>query len=140
MNKPRKVETVGELFDIVGGTTSVARQLGVGPSTASEIKRRGRIPSEYWREIIAAARKSGHPEITADLLVDLHARKPHLEPVGFAEEERTFEAFDPGSRQDEKDDGGGQFSRFKHLRRSHFGSLDEVNAHIGALRDEWDRP
>jgi hypothetical protein len=139
MKRPHKIGTIAELFDIVGGTTSVARQLGVGPSTASEIKRRGRIPSEYWRDIIAAARRSGHPEITADLLVDLHARKPNSEPAGFAEEGPAFEPFAPSSVRDEKDKEVGQFSRFEHLRRPHFGSLEEVNAHIRALRDEWDR-
>lgn len=32
---------------------------------------------------------------------------------------------------------GGDFSRFKHLRRSNFRSSDEVEAHVNALRDEW---
>lgn len=32
---------------------------------------------------------------------------------------------------------GGEFSRFKHLRRSHFGSSEEVDAYLDALRDEW---
>ncbi|MGB6535357.1 MAG: hypothetical protein WBF58_05275 [Xanthobacteraceae bacterium] len=136
MNKPDKVETVAGLFEVMGGTTSVARHLGVRPSTASEIKRRGRIPSEYWRQLIAAARRSGHLEITADLLVDLHARVPEPLPAGLAEEERPFEPAVAASA-DSKEPG--QFSRFKHLRRAHFGSLADVNAHISALRDEWER-
>jgi hypothetical protein len=31
----------------------------------------------------------------------------------------------------------GHFSRFKHLRRSHFTSSAEVVDHVRALRDEW---
>ncbi len=137
MNKLR-IDSIAQLFDIMGGTSAVARQLGVGASTASEIKRRGRIPSEYWRELIIAARMAGHPEVTADLLVDLHAREPRRAPAGLAEEERSFELPDAG-RGDSEDKETGQFSRFKRLRRSHFGSLAEVNAHVGALRDEWER-
>ena len=33
----------------------------------------------------------------------------------------------------------GQFSRWKHLRRSHFASGGEIGAHVEALRDEWAR-
>ena len=29
------------------------------------------------------------------------------------------------------------FSEFEHLRRDTFHSLEEVNEHISALRDEW---
>ncbi len=31
------------------------------------------------------------------------------------------------------------FARFKHLRRMHFKTSAEINDHIRALRDEWDR-
>jgi hypothetical protein len=31
----------------------------------------------------------------------------------------------------------GHFSRFKHLRRDHFRSAAEIEAHIRKLRDEW---
>lgn len=32
---------------------------------------------------------------------------------------------------------GGDFSRFKHLRRANFASAKDVDVHISALRDEW---
>jgi hypothetical protein len=39
----------------------------------------------------------------------------------------------------EKATGGGDwFSRHEHLHRGTFHSLDEVNEHVRALRDEWD--
>ena len=34
----------------------------------------------------------------------------------------------------------GQFSRFKARRRTGFASSAEIEAHVAALRDEWDRP
>ena len=33
---------------------------------------------------------------------------------------------------------GGHFSRFRHLARANFNNMDEVVAHLRALRDEWD--
>jgi hypothetical protein len=126
------LKSVAEIFDIMGGTTSMARVLSIGVSTASEMKRRGRIPAEYWRDIIRASAKRGHPEITADLLAHLHARE--IEAGGLAEEGRPFAA--------DHDDGqgnSGQFTRFRHLKRNRFRTLDEINDHIDALRDEWSR-
>jgi hypothetical protein len=32
---------------------------------------------------------------------------------------------------------GGDFSRFKHLRRAHFSSSERADDHISAMRDEW---
>jgi len=119
----------------------MAKILGVGVSTASEIKRRGRIPAEYWRDIIHAARKLGHPEITADLLVDLHARAALAAAPRLREAERSFEAnSDQAAVADESNPKPtGHFSRFKHLRQTHFASAAEIYAHIDALRDEWAR-
>jgi hypothetical protein len=76
MNSIDTIEDVAAVFEAMGGVTSVARMLAVGVSTASEMKRRGRIPAEYWRDIVRAAHNLGHPEITTDLLADLHAREP----------------------------------------------------------------
>lgn len=58
----------------LGGPTKVADVLGKGPSTVSEMGRRGAIQSEYWRELIDHAKEQGVEGVTADHLVDLHAR------------------------------------------------------------------
>lgn len=132
------IKRVADVFEIMGGTTAMARVLAVGVSTASEIKRRGRIPAEYWRDIIRAAAERGHPEITADLLARLHARDG--EPTGLAEEGRAFEAeADATAAPGPANGGAGQFTRFRNLRRHRFRTLAEVNDHIDALRDEWSR-
>jgi hypothetical protein len=40
------------------------------------------------------------------------------------------EGAESGSRHD-------WFSKYEHLRRNTFHSLEEVNAHVRSLRDEW---
>ena len=126
----RHISSVSDIFSVLGGNAEVARGLGVRASTASEMKRRGRIPAEYWRALIRMAKAKGIAEIDAEKLVRLHAR------------EEAMEADGSGSRQvgagtTEMD--GGHFSKFKTLRRSHFSSPEEIQAHIRALRDEWER-
>lgn len=131
--------SIADLFAAFGGNAGFARAIGVGASTASEMKRRGRIPAEYWHDLLRHARTAGHPEITADLLAELHARKPEPEtPTGFAEEESLpiKASADMGTTEAPET---GHFARFKHLRRSHFSSSEEISAHVRAVRDEWDR-
>jgi hypothetical protein len=146
MNLKNTIENVSAIFDALEGVTSMAKILSVGVSTASEMKRRGRIPAEYWRDIVRAARKLGHPEITADLLADLHARKPtaeasSFEESGFQEEEQPFDTNSAQASDEVRSQPkpAAHFSRFKHLRRSHFATAAEIHAHVDALRDEWAR-
>jgi hypothetical protein len=131
-----RLKTIADIFEIMGGTTSMARILGVGVSTASEIKRRGRIPAEYWQDIIRTAAMRGHVDITAELLTDLHARQK--EPDGLAEEDRPWE-MEAHAEREPSAENAGQFTRFKHLRRKRFKTLEEINDHVDALRDEWSR-
>src|SRR5262245_27471596 len=99
----------------MGGTTVVARALGVGTSTASEIKRRCRIPAEYWDELIAAAHRLGIAGIDADALVRIHSRRGG-----------TSNASDVRPEGETEPDDLGHFTRFKHLRRNRFGTLQEI--------------
>jgi hypothetical protein len=130
------VKRIYDIFSAWPSDAELGRDLGVPYPTISAWKQRGSIPAAYWRDIIRAARKRGHLEITADLLVDLHAPEPKAGASGLSEEGAPFEAEGHGNADDRRT---GQFSRFKHLRRAHFASLAEVNAHISALRDEWER-
>jgi hypothetical protein len=117
----------------------LARELGVGPSRITDWKNRDAIP--YWQSILQAARRRGHPEVTAELLVELHAREPAGVPQGLAEEEKPWVAQtgQAGSQENVEPEATGHFSRFKHLRRANFASADDVTGHISALRDEWER-
>lgn len=130
--------SISNIFSALGGTAAVARALGVGPSTASEMKRRGRIPAEYWRDLLRTARAAGHSDITADLLVELHARRSTGPVAGFAAEDTArFNSEAPVSAAATPAPEQGHFSRHKHVRRSHFSSAEEIEDHIRALRDEW---
>lgn len=56
-----------------GAVANVARCLGVGYSTASEMKRRGSIPPEYWPQLVVSAREISRHDITLELLANIHA-------------------------------------------------------------------
>ena len=134
------MQSVSDVLGLWPSYADLGRDMGVPYPTVVAWKQRASIPVMYWRELIRAARRRGHPEVTADLLVDLHARAL-AGPGGLAEDETPFGGPDPESPS--AGSGGskpaGHFSRFKHLRRAHFASAAEINAHIRALREEWDR-
>ncbi|TMJ03674.1 MAG: helix-turn-helix domain-containing protein [Alphaproteobacteria bacterium] len=134
-----EIMSIADVFALLGGNSAVARALGVGQSTTSEMKRRGRIPAEYWFDLLRMARKHGHPEVTAELLVSLHARSAADEmPAGLSEEGKQWERDAPAQAKEPPPSGEGHFSRFRHLRRNHFRTLEEINDHVAALREEWD--
>lgn len=60
------------LFEQLGGPTKVARILDVGFTTASEMKRRGRIPVKYWPKLVDACREGGI-DVSYERLVAMHA-------------------------------------------------------------------
>lgn len=76
-------DTVPYLIEILGGGTAVAAIIGgAHPSTASEMKRRGSIPTKYWPKIIEAARERGI-DLTAEKLMQMHtAERGETERVG----------------------------------------------------------
>lgn len=65
------MNTVDDIFNEFGGPTAVGKVLGKEPSTASEMKRRGSIPVEYWPQLIAAAQERGI-ELDYGRLVSIH--------------------------------------------------------------------
>ena len=136
------MQYVSDFFALWPSDADLGRDIGVPYSTVAAWKQRRSIPVAYWREIIRAARRRGFQEITADLLVDLHARGQPAEHSEFGEEDRPFQQSQPERRSveiGERPIETGHFSRFKHLRRSNFASVEEINEHIRALREEWDR-
>jgi hypothetical protein len=130
----KAVKRISDIFSAWPSDADLGRDLGVPYPTISAWKQRDSIPAAYWRDIIRAARRRGHPEITADLLADLHAPEPSNGLSGLAEEEQRFDVQD---RADADEKRVGHFSRFKHLRRDHFRTAAEIRQHIEKLRDEW---
>ena len=138
------MQNVADIFAAWPSDAEFGRDIGVPYPTVSAWKQRGSIPAAYWWYIIRAGAQRGHPEITADLLARLHARKAsNGRPSGFAEEEQVTLVEAPETLNPEGGPNGssaaGHFSRWKHLRRANFASPTEIAAHINALREEWDR-
>jgi hypothetical protein len=138
------MQTVAEIFALWRTDAELGRDIGLPYPTVSAWKQRGSIPAAYWRDIVRAARRRGHPEVTAELLVNLHARNATGDTAGgFAEEDAAPITPHPRmskvrAARDAASDTG-HFTRWKHLRRSHFATAEEIEAHVDVLRDEWKR-
>lgn len=66
------VLTIPKLFDVLGGPAEVSRWLGVGMSTATEMKRRKSIPVKYWPRIISLALKKNCGLTRYQELAEMH--------------------------------------------------------------------
>lgn len=66
------MHSVSTLFQQLGGPTKVARILGVGFTTASEMKRRKSIPVKYWPLLVAACQSEGVEGVDYEQLVAIH--------------------------------------------------------------------
>jgi hypothetical protein len=69
-----ELTSISECIDAFGGPTAFARLIQKAPSTASEMKRRGSIPLEYW-PIIIDSQEGQRIGITSDGLMRLHLSK-----------------------------------------------------------------
>jgi len=74
------MRTVHDIFREFDGPKGVARVIGKGHSTASEMKRRRSIPVEYWRMLIESE-KGQEIGLTTDDLMIAHTM-PAPEPAG----------------------------------------------------------
>ena len=139
------MQNVADIFAAWPSDAEFGRDIGVPYPTISAWKQRASIPAGYWWHVVRAAVQRGHPEITADLLARLHARKANNGlPSGFADEGEPSTIAGPRATSKIEDGpngstAAGHFSRWKHLRRANFSSPGEIVAHISALREEWDR-
>jgi len=68
------MKDVSQIITDLGGPTAFGRAIGVGTSTASEMKRRKSIPVQYWPSVIAAADQIGKP-VSPDDLMAAHAER-----------------------------------------------------------------
>ncbi|QIG75044.1 HTH-type transcriptional regulator protein [Rhizobium phage RHph_I3_18] len=77
MSTEPNIHPIVEMSDVFGlfKNTELAEALKVGPSTVSEMKRRGNIPPEYWQDLIPAAHAKGRDDVTLEKMVELAARR-----------------------------------------------------------------
>lgn len=66
---------IDQIFMDLGGTGKVAKFLGVKPSSASEMRRRGSVPVKYWPALVAACDEQNVEGINYATLVSLHSDK-----------------------------------------------------------------
>ena len=72
-----KLDTVDDVFTAFGGPTAFARALALkGASTASEMRRRGSIPVEYWQRLVDIAPDNGARGLSYEKLVAMHSKQP----------------------------------------------------------------
>ena len=62
---------IGRIFDALGGSGKVATALGIKPSAASEMKRRGSIPVRYWPKLLAICEHRNIEGVTYESLAKL---------------------------------------------------------------------
>lgn len=77
------MQTVGDIIDSFGGNSTFARVLGLkGASTASEMRRRGSIPGEYWHQIATIAASQGIKGVDLPALARIAAaRRAAIDPI-----------------------------------------------------------
>jgi len=130
------MKSIDQIIELWPSMADLGRDLDLPYSTVAAWKRRGSIPVNYWRDLIAAAHGRGFAAVTSEMLIEAHDTPGIASPPGFAEEARPTPIEQEAASADEDN---GQFSRWKRLRRSHFISMEEAVDHVRALRSEWDR-
>jgi hypothetical protein len=66
-------QSIEDIFRGFGGTSAFARVFAIPQSTASEMKRRKRIPVRYWPRLVTEAERRRIKGVNYDMLVGLHA-------------------------------------------------------------------
>jgi hypothetical protein len=69
------MRTFADIIDALGGSASVAHGIGLMPGTVRQMRRRGRIPPEYWPALVDFALARGVMDVTLTVLASLAARK-----------------------------------------------------------------
>ena len=67
------MKDIEAIFDAIGGSGKMAEALGIKPSAASEMKRRGSIPVRYWPKLIAICQNRSIPGVSYESLAKLAA-------------------------------------------------------------------
>lgn len=68
--------TINSVVQALGGRQVVAAETGVAANSITYWERRGRIPSEYWPDLLRLAAEVEQPEINAPLLMALYSTRP----------------------------------------------------------------
>lgn len=69
-----------EVFDAAGGPAEVGRAIGVSTEHATAMRRRGRIPSRYWMDLVRDCEARGIESVTYEVLATIDADITHHNP------------------------------------------------------------
>lgn len=123
-------------IQIAGGQTALANAIGVRQSHISYWLRKSDhgVPAERVADIERITGIARH-ELRPDLFPESASTVSIPTRADTTQESRGSSSDRPIPPQR----SGAYFSCFKHLRRAHFSSAEEIDRHIRALREEWDR-
>lgn len=105
-----------EAIKRAGGQTALASKIGVRQSLIS-----------FW---LNQARDGVAPDKVPAIEQATGVPRYELRPDVF-QHPAGRQSVEPGSRNE------GHFSRYKHIRRDHFKTGEDIERHIRALREEW---
>lgn len=84
------MKTIRDVIDRWESAEVLAGELGQKGVTVRAWRNRGAIPPRYWLNLVEAARRRGFPDVTLELLAQIHAspagRLSEAEPIGSAAE------------------------------------------------------
>jgi hypothetical protein len=129
------MRTVKDIMSIWPTIADMHRDLDISQQTLYSMRRRNSIKQQYWPILIEAARRRGHHEVSAELLMQLHKEAldaGSAQEINRNEDEFLKENIFEISVQP-------HFSRFRPQREARFATMSQINEHIAALRDEWER-
>ncbi|MCW6509793.1 carph-isopro domain-containing protein [Lichenifustis flavocetrariae] len=69
------MRTFSDVIDDLGGYLAVAEAIAVPKGTASAMKTRQSIPSEYWDGLVTLARRLGRDDVTFEVLAEISAQR-----------------------------------------------------------------
>jgi DNA-binding transcriptional regulator YdaS (Cro superfamily) len=113
-------------LEAIGGPSALARKIGIRAQAVSQWRK---CPSSQVLKVEAATGVSRHI-----LRPDLYAETPASSAPDTDPTPSQSSAIAPATREN-----AGHFSRYRHLRRSHFAAASDVDDHVEALREEWGR-
>lgn len=70
----KKLETWDQVFEACGGAAEIGRAVGVSTEHAAAMRRRGRIPSRYWMDLVRDAKARGVIPVTYEALACIDAQ------------------------------------------------------------------
>ena len=129
------INNVRDVMSIWPTIAEMSRDIQVNQRSLYSMWNRRKISARYWPALIEAAHRRGHKEISSELLMQLHAKQDRQKITQHDVVRREFDAEGRLSLSANE----GHFSRYRAVQRARFASIAQVDEHIAALRDEWDR-